>query len=47
MEEIVKPPLPSCPTIFVVEEDNDAHFSLTRNLRQFGYRLFVAANIEA
>lgn len=34
------------PTILVVEEDDGARPSLTRNLRQFGYRLLVAANIE-
>lgn len=33
-------------TILVVEEDNSARPSLTRNLRQFGYRLLVAASVE-
>jgi DNA-binding NtrC family response regulator len=33
-------------TILVVEEDNNARPSLTRNLRQFGYRLLVAASVE-
>ncbi len=37
-----KPP----PTIFLIEEDNDARPSLTRNLRQRGYRLLVAAELE-
>jgi DNA-binding response OmpR family regulator len=34
------------PTIFLVEEDNDARPILTRNLRQHGYRLLVAASLE-
>jgi len=34
------------PTIFVVEEDNDARPYLTKNLRQLGYRLLVSANVE-
>lgn len=46
MKEIINPPLPLTPTIFVIEEDNDARPSLTKNLREFGYRLLVAANIE-
>jgi CheY-like chemotaxis protein len=33
------------PTIFVVEEDDNARLSLTKNLRQFGYRLLVAADL--
>lgn len=33
-------------TIFVVEEDDDARRSLTTDLRQLGYRLLVAADLE-
>ena len=36
---------PLRPTIFVVEDDNNARRSLTKNLRQFGYRLLVAADL--
>ena len=45
-DEIINLPLRLRPTIFVVEEDNNARPSLTRNLRQFGYRLLVAADLE-
>ena len=34
------------PTIFVIEEDNSARRPLTKNLRQFGFRLLVAASVE-
>ena len=33
-------------TIFIVEEDDNARRSLTKNLRQFGYRLLVSADLE-
>jgi DNA-binding response OmpR family regulator len=33
-------------TIFVVEEDNNVRRSLTRDLRQCGYRLLVSTNVE-
>jgi DNA-binding response OmpR family regulator len=33
-------------TIFIVEEDDNARRSLTRNLRQVGYRLLVSAALE-
>lgn len=33
-------------TIFVVEEDDNARRSLTKNLRQLGSRLLVAADLE-
>ncbi len=46
MDEIINPPLQSRPTILVVEEDNNARHALTKNLRQFGYRLLVAADVE-
>lgn len=36
----------SRPTIFLVEEDDDARPSLTANLRKHGYRLLVAADLE-
>jgi DNA-binding response OmpR family regulator len=34
------------PTIFLVEEDDDARPSLTANLRKLGYRVLVAAGLE-
>jgi DNA-binding NtrC family response regulator len=34
------------PTIFLVEEDDDARPSLTANLRKHGYRVLVAADRE-
>ncbi|HEV2882467.1 MAG TPA: response regulator [Pyrinomonadaceae bacterium] len=34
------------PTIFLVEEDDDARPSLTANLRRQGYRVLVAADLE-
>jgi len=46
MDEIINPPQQSRPTILVVEEDNNARHALTKNLRQFGYRLLVAADVE-
>lgn len=46
MNEIINPLLPPRPTILVVEEDNDARQALTKNLRQFGYRLLVAVHVE-
>ena len=46
MDEIIHLPLQPPPTIFVVEEDNNARHALTKNLRQFGYRLLVAAAVE-
>jgi DNA-binding NtrC family response regulator len=46
MEETIDSPHQIYPTIFVVEEDNNARPSLTRNLRQFGYRLLVVANVQ-
>jgi DNA-binding response OmpR family regulator len=33
-------------TIFFVEEDDDARPMLTRELRKFGYRLLVSADLE-
>jgi len=46
MQEMINPPLQPRPTIFVVEEDNNARHPLTKNLRQFGFRLLVAASVE-
>lgn len=46
MDDIIHTPPQLPPTIFVVEEDNSARPCLTKNLRQFGYRLLVAANLE-
>ena len=34
------------PTIFLIEEDDDARPSLTANLRKQGYRVLVAAGLE-
>ena len=33
-------------TIFLVEEDNNARLSLTRSLRETGYRVLVASTLE-
>ena len=46
MNKIINAAVVLCPTILVVEEDNDARRCLTRNLRRFGYRLLVAAAVE-
>lgn len=46
MYEIINPLVQPRSTIFVVEEDNNARHALTKNLRQFGYRLLVAADVE-
>ncbi|HEV2829326.1 MAG TPA: hypothetical protein VGW76_17140 [Pyrinomonadaceae bacterium] len=46
MDEISNPTVKLRPTIFVVEEDNGARPYLTRNLRQFGFRLLVVADVE-
>ena len=46
MDEINNTTLQLRPTIFVVEEDNGARPCLTRNLRQFGFRLLVVADVE-
>ena len=36
----------SSPTIFLVEEDNLARRSLTKSLRELGYNVLVAADLE-
>ena len=36
----------SLQTIFLVEEDNHARLSLTRSLRESGYRVLVASTLE-
>ena len=46
MDEIIEARQQLRPTIFVVEEDNNARPSLTRNLREFGFRLLVASGVE-
>jgi DNA-binding response OmpR family regulator len=46
MHEETDAPEDTRPTIFLVEEDNNARPNLTRNLRKLGYRLLVAANLE-
>jgi DNA-binding response OmpR family regulator len=46
MDEINNPTVQLRPTIFVVEEDNAARPCLIRNLRQFGFRLLVVADVE-
>ena len=46
MSEEISPHLTARPTIFLIEEDDDARPSLTANLRRHGYRLLVAAGLE-
>lgn len=46
MREEANPPVYTQPTIFLVEEDDNARPALTNNLRKFGYRLLVAADLE-
>jgi DNA-binding response OmpR family regulator len=46
MDEIINPSPQPRPTIFVVAEDNSARHPLTNNLRQFGFRLLVAADVQ-
>ena len=36
----------SSPTIFLIEEDNNARPGLTSSLREHGYRVLVAANVQ-
>ena len=36
----------SSPTIFFLEEDDNARRSLTKTLRELGYRLLVSANLD-
>ena len=36
----------SSPTIFFLEEDNHARRSMTKSLRELGYRLLVSADLE-
>ncbi len=35
-----------CPTIFFLEEDDNARLSLARRLRSLGYRVLVAAHVD-
>lgn len=46
MYEETNPPKAARPTIFLIEEDDNARPNLTNNLRQRGYRLLVAADLE-
>jgi DNA-binding NtrC family response regulator len=46
MTEETDPRRKARPTIFLVEEDDDARPSLTANLRRQGYRVLVAADLE-
>jgi len=46
MHEEPNSPGKSRPTIFLIEEDNDARPNLTKHLRQLGYRLLVTADLE-
>ncbi|MCA1567680.1 MAG: response regulator [Acidobacteria bacterium] len=46
MSEATNPRGKARPTIFLVEEDDDARPSLTANLRKQGYRVLVAAGLE-
>ena len=46
MHEINRPTDQFRPTIFLVEEDDCARPYLTRNLRIFGFRVLVVADVE-
>jgi DNA-binding NtrC family response regulator len=46
MSDETAPQSKARPTIFLVEEDDDARPSLTANLRKHGYRVLVAADLE-
>ena len=46
MDEINNTAVQLRPTIFLVEEDNSARPYLTRNLRIFGFRVLVVADVE-
>ena len=46
MREVTNLPEQTRPTILLVEEDDDARPLLTKNLRELGYRLLVAAGPE-
>ncbi|HKO43825.1 MAG TPA: hypothetical protein VJU84_11165 [Pyrinomonadaceae bacterium] len=46
MDEINNTAVQLRPTIFLVEEDNSARPCLTRNLRIFGFRVLVVADVE-
>jgi len=46
MSEETTSPQNSRPTIFLIEEDDDARPSLTKSLRKQGYRLLVAADMK-
>ena len=46
MHEETNSPEETRTTIFLVEEDNDARPKLTKTIRQLGYRLLVAADLE-
>lgn len=46
MPEEISQHMSARPTIFLVEEDDDARPSLTANLRKHGYRLLVAADLK-
>lgn len=46
MHENTNPPENTRPTIFLVEEDDNARPILKRNLRGKGYRVLVAADLE-
>ena len=46
MDEITNTAVQLRPTIFLVEEDNSARPCLTSNLRIFGFRVLVVADVE-
>lgn len=46
MHEETNSPEKSRPTIFLIEEDDHARPNLTQKLRELGYRLLVAADLE-
>ena len=46
MSEETNPPAEARPTIFLIEEDDDVRPLLRNSLRQSGYRLLIAADLE-
>jgi DNA-binding response OmpR family regulator len=46
MSQEANPPVEPRPTIFLIEEDDDARPILVKNLRRLGYRVLVAASLE-
>lgn len=46
MQDETGRPADTTATIFLIEEDDDARPNLKRNLREQGYRVLVAADLE-